>query len=204
MSLGLGLPMLLFDLAAHSSLSPAPQALSCCPLQGTTSVFSCLCPPLSLSVQLLSCSWAALSEALLPAHSGRFLFPSPSCLTLLTLHLTCYSCLRTWACCHISVPISVSRTASSPCLVGRKDCLWLYDFHVQGSWRPIKGTDCLSKKRQSSYSHLLVLFADRSKTHVDTVAVRKQESFPACGSASQATNRLVVPLQDRMCWHPSA
>lgn len=68
--------------------------------------------------------------------------------------------LLTWACCHISVPISVSSSASSPCLVGRKDHLGLYGFHVEGSWWPIRGTNCLSRKRESSYSHLLILFAD--------------------------------------------
>lgn len=133
MSLGLDLSTLLSDLAAHSSVSSALRAPSCCFLQGTASVSGCLDPPRSSAMPLLALGQHLIRLSFLWIMVA--LFPSfcyPSCQILLFLSLL----LLTDVVSLLGLFAHPSRcAASTPCfpwLLERKDRLCLYNaFHGQ-------------------------------------------------------------------------
>lgn len=142
MSLGWDLFALLSDLAAHSSVSSAPQAVPCRAPRPSLVVWMLLLP--------WGCTWAALDCALLPLDHGGFLPPS-SC------HLYCQILLvwslGPWSCHWVSLPIPVTVLLPPlPCPGYQRELLMLVQcLSRPGSLMTNKKPDSLSKNSTIIY-----------------------------------------------------
>lgn len=107
MSLGLDLSTLLSDLAAHSSVSSALRAPSCCFLQGTASVSGCLDPPRSSAMPLLALGQHLIRLSFLWIMVA-FCFPPFAIHLARSSFFYLFCCSQMWSHCWVSLPIPVA------------------------------------------------------------------------------------------------